>query len=195
MTSTLKTLSFSRATGAIEEGAAFVDMRPVAAYLDVHIAGSLSLLYERGPGFGSRARDCIPLEVPMVLLADDAVDMVHAAASLRGKGFHVVGQLPDGVNEWSRWYGTPASTETYRGPQPRRGAVLHVNDPGTGELKDPTIIPIEELWSRAPELKGESRVTVASGYGVRAALAVGLLERAGVSEVIFWDTRETSERV
>lgn len=190
MTSTLKTLSFSHATRAIDEGAVFVDMRPVADYLDVHIAGSVSLLYERGPGFGSRARDCIPLRVPLILLEDTSVDMVQAAASLRGRGFHVVGQLPDGVNEWSRWYGTPASTETYRGPQPRRGTVLHVNDPGVGELKDPTTIPIERLWDKAPELKDESRVLVASGYGVRAALAVGILERAGVPEIVFWQTRE-----
>lgn len=194
MTSTLKTLSFSHATRATDEGAVFVDMRPVAAYLDVHIAGSLSLLYERGPGFGSRARDCIPLEVPLILLADDAIDMVQAAASLRGKGFHVIGQLPDGVNEWSRWYGTPASTETYRGPQPRRGTVVHVNDPGTAGLKDPTTIPIEQMWARASELKDEGRVVVASGYGVRAALAVGILERAGVPEIVFWQTREPAEK-
>lgn len=192
MASTLKTLSFSEATRNIDEGAAFVDMRPVGAYLDVHIPGSLSLLYERGPGFQSRARDCIPLEVPLVLLDQDDVDMVHAAASLRGRGFQVVGSLPDGVNEWSRWYGTPASTETYRGPQPSRGIVLDVGDPGATGITDATTISIEQLWGRVDELETDARVTVAAGYGVRAALAVAILERAKVRQVVFWQTRERS---
>lgn len=192
ISSTLKTLSFSETMRNVEQGAAFVDPRPVAAYLDVHIAGSLSLLYERGPGFQGRARDCIPLDVPLVLLAEEGVDMVHAAASLRGRGFDAVGQLPDGINEWSRWYGTPASTESYRGPQPRSGIVLDVRDPGVGSLTEPTTISIEQLWGRADELKGGGRVTVAAGYGVRAALAVGILERAGIDDIVFWETKEAS---
>lgn len=190
MISTLKTLSISEAMRNIDDGAAFVDLRPVRPYLDVHIPGSLSLLYERGPGFQSRARDCIPLEVPLILLEEDGADMVNAAASLRGRGFHVVGQLPDGVNEWSRWYGTPASTETYRGPQPRRGIVLDVNDPGAAGLENAQTISIEQLWGHVEDLKGQARVTIASGYGVRAALAVGILERNGVDEIVFWETRD-----
>ena len=190
MSSTLKTLSFSEAARHIEDGGAFVDMRGVRAYLDVHIPGSLSLLYERGPGFQSRARDCIPLEVPLILLHEDDIDMVHAAASLRGRGFDVPGQLPDGINEWSRWYGTPGSTETYRGPQPRRGVVIDVNDPGTSGVSDATNIPIEQLWGRSEKLRDEARVTIASGYGVRAALAVGILERIQVREIVIWETRD-----
>lgn len=190
ISSTLKTLSISEAMRNIDDGAAFVDLRPVSSYLDVHIPGSLSLLYERGPGFQSRARDCVPLEVPLVLLQEEAADMVHAAASLRGRGFHVLGQLPDAVNEWSSWYGTPASTETYRGPQPRRGTVLDVNDPGATDVDDALTVSIEQLWARVDELKDEQRVTIAAGYGVRAALAVGILERGGVEDIVFWQTRE-----
>ncbi len=191
MSSTLKTLSIREAMRNIDDGAAFVDLRPVSAYLDVHIPGSLSLLYERGPGFQSRARDCIPLDVPLVLLEEEAADMVNAAASLRGRGFEVVGQLPDGVNEWSSWYGSPASTETYRGPEPRRGIVLDVNDPGATGVTDALTVSIEQLWGRVDELKGEQRVTIAAGYGVRAALAVGILERAGVEHIVFWQTRDS----
>lgn len=187
-TSTLKEMSFSEATRHIDAGAAFVDLRPVRDYLDVHIHGSLSLLYERGPGFQSRARDCIPLKVPLVLMEAEDVDMVNAAASLRGRGFSVPGMLRDGINEWSKWYGTPASTEIYRGPQPRQGLVLDVADPGTGEIRDGLRIPIEQLWGRASEVLDQARIFVAGGRGVRAALAVGILERAGAQDVVYWDT-------
>lgn len=187
--STLKHMSFSEATRNVEVGAAYVDLRPVRDYLDVHIHGSLSVLYEAGPGFQSRARDCIPLKVPLILLEADGVDMVHAAASLRGRGFTVPGMLTDGINEWSKWYGTPASTEIYRGPEPRQSLVLDVSDPGTVELQGATQIPIEQLWGRLGEVleRGE-RVFVAGGRGVRAALAVGILERAGASDVVYYDT-------
>ena len=188
-TSTLKTLSFNDAMRHIDDGAAFVDLRDVSPYLDVHIPGSLSLLYETGPGFQSRARDCIPLEVPLVLLDREGADMVNAASSLRGRGFSVVGRAGDAINEWSRWYGTPASTETYRGPQPRHSLILDISDPGVVGVEDATLIPIEQLWGRAEELATEPRIVVAFGYGVRAALAVGILERAGVKETIAWETR------
>ena len=188
-TSTLKKLSFSGSMRHVDEGAAFVDLRDVHSYLEVHIPGSLSLLYETGPGFQSRARDCIPLEVPLVLMARDGVDMVNAASSLRGRGFNVIGVVDDAVNEWAKWYGTPASTETYRGPRPRHSPVLDVSDPGAVGVEEATNIPIEQLWGRAQEVASEPRVVVASGYGVRAALAVGILEGAGVKETIVWETR------
>ena len=186
--STLKQLSFSEATRNTDAGAAYVDLRPVREYLDVHIHGSLSLLYEKGPGFQSRARDCVPLKVPLILLEADGVDMINAAASLRGRGFTVPGVLADGINEWSKWYGTPASTEVYRGPEPRQGLVLDVSDPGTAELQGAKPIPIESLWARAGEVADQGRVFVAGGRGVRAALAVGILERTGVADVVYYDT-------
>jgi rhodanese-related sulfurtransferase len=115
--------------------------------------------------------------------------MVNAASSLRGRGFNVTGVVADALQEWSQSYGTPASTETYRGPAPRRSLILDVADPGTVGVEEATRIPIEQLWGRAGELGDELRVVVASGYGVRAALAVGILERFGVKETIVWETR------
>lgn len=187
--STLKQLSFSEAMHHVNAGAAFVDLRDVDSYLDVHIPGSLSLLYETGPGFQSRARDCVPLDVPLLLIEREGVDMMNAGSSLRGRGFNVVGSVRDAVNEWSRSQGAPASTETYRGPHPRHSLVLDVSDPGALGVGETTCIPIEQLWGRVDEVAAEPRVVVASGYGVRAALAVGILERAGVRETIVWNTR------
>lgn len=107
----LKTLGFDEALAAVDQGAAFVDLRPTAAYLDAHVPGSFGLLYEFGPGMAQRARDCIPLDVPLILLDLDHGDLVHATASLRGKGFTVLGQVDDAINAWAERRGTPGSTE------------------------------------------------------------------------------------
>lgn len=185
-TTTLRSLDVDEALALADEGACFVDIRDVNSYLDVHIPGSISLLYEFGPGFNSRARDCIPLEVPLIVLDLGSGDIVHAAASLRGKGFDVRGKLDDGINRWVERRGSPASTEVVS-DLPEGIPVLHVNDPGTPRIDASYVIPIETLWARVEELD-PPRVALAAGFGVRAAIAVGVLERAG-KEVLFWRTR------
>jgi rhodanese-related sulfurtransferase len=189
---TPREMSFEDAVAVVDDAGAFVDLRPVDAYLEVHIPGSLALLYEFGPGMAARARDCLPLDVPLVLLDLGHGDLAHAAASLRGKGFTVLGRVADGINRWAEVRSAPASTEVVEGDSPPPGAVLDVGDPGAAPPESATAIPIEHLWIRADELSGERRVTVSSGYGVRAALAVGILERAGVEEVFVWRRRAGS---
>jgi rhodanese-related sulfurtransferase len=189
VTSTLRRLSLEDAEAAVEDGAAFIDLRPIRDYLDVHIAGSLALLYEFGPGMASRARDCLPLSVSLILLDDGASDLLNAAASLRGKGFTVLGKLHEGVSEWANAHGTPASTEVVNAPA-QDTTVLDVSDPGAPKPPDAVAISIERLWPRVNELKDKGPVVVRAGRGIRAALAVGMLERAGI-EVLFWWARGT----
>lgn len=179
------------AVRVIGSGGAFVDLRPVDAYLDVHIHGALCLLYEWGPGMPSRARDCIPLETPLVLLdeAPGTVDMGHVAASLRGKGFDVAGVLAGGTRAWGERYGTPASTDVELGPVPPEGTHLDVGDPGAEPAEDGLHIPIERLWARRWELPRGDRLVIVAGAGVRAALAVGMLERARFDDIVFWKSR------
>lgn len=185
---TLKELSWDAAVELLDEGAAFVDLRPTDEYLDVHVPGALALLFEFGPGMATRARDCIPLDVPLVLLEDDRSDLMHAAASLRGKGFNVPGYTTDAINQWAR-SGRPGSTEVIEGTRSPGGVILDVADPAARPPDESVRIPSDELWRRSGELTKHSRVVVAAGYGVRAALAVGMLELAGIAEVVFWKTR------
>jgi rhodanese-related sulfurtransferase len=189
VTSTLRRLSLEDAEDAVEAGAAFVDLRPIPDYLDVHIPGSLALLYEFGPGMASRARDCLPLSLPLVLLDDDGSDFLNSAASLRGKGFTVLGKLDGGVPEWAKAHGAPASTEVVNAPA-KGATVLEVSDPGAPTPPDAVSISIERLWVRVGELEGKAPVVVSAGRGIRAALAVGMLERAGI-RVQFWWSRGT----
>jgi rhodanese-related sulfurtransferase len=142
----------------------------------------------------TRARDCLPLSLPLLLLSSPEVDMNNAAAALRGKGFTVVGRVDDALQQWATAHGTPASTEIVEGPDAPEGTVLDVADPGVIPQDGARRIPLDHLWTRAEELAEQSPVVVAAGYGVRAALAVGMLERAGVGEVVLWKTRARPPR-
>jgi rhodanese-related sulfurtransferase len=184
---TLKTLQFDAAAHEVALGAAFVDLRPVRAYLAEHIPGSIALLYEDGPGMPSRARDCLPLEVPLILEDAPQLDLANAAAALRGKGFAVLGKVADALNAW-RSSGRSLATTNVLASAPSSDVVLDVGDPGASPPPDALRVPVEALWSRLDEFRGVGRVVVAAGFGVRAALAVGLLERAGVGTVELWRT-------
>jgi rhodanese-related sulfurtransferase len=187
---TLKTLRFDDAAHEVALGAAFVDLRAIKSYLAQHIPGSLALLYEDGPGMPSRARDCLPLEVPLIILDTPGIDLANAAAALRGKGFNVLGKVHDALESWRSSGRTLSSTEVVAAP-PTSDAVLDVGDPGGSAPSDAMHVPIESLWRQLDELRGVSRVVVVAGHGVRAALAVGMLERANVATVQLWRTLDT----
>ena len=184
-------LDFDEAQAAVAAGAAYVDLRPTGDYLDVHIPGSLGLMYEFGPGMAARARDCIPLNVRLIVLDDGQSDCVHAAASLRGKGFGVLGVVTDAINKWAET-GSVKSTEVITSLDPPDGAIVDVGDPGAEKYDGALSVPLERLWPRAPELARQSPLAVIAGYGVRAALAVGILERAGAGDVLVWSRRKAS---
>ena len=186
VTSTLREVPTDEALEAFENGAALVDLRPVDEYLVAHVRESLSLAYERGPGFPSRARDCIPLDVSLILVDDSVGDLVHAAASLRGKGFDVLGF----VARSELGTGWPsASSDVLVGADQPEGFVLDVGDPGATVSESSARIPIDRLWTRAGDLLREELVVISAGAGVRAAMGVGILERAGIPNVSFWKTR------
>ena len=190
---TLRELDFDEALEHFDNGAVFIDLRPTDEYLDVHVPGSIALFYERGPGMPTRARDCIPLEIPLILIDDERADLVHTAASLRGKGFTVLGHTGDAVNQWIANGGKPGSTDVLTGAKSPSGLVLDVADPGAKVPEEARRIPADVLWQRAEELPADERLVVAGGYGVRAALAIGILERAGASDLAFWKTLVSDE--
>ncbi|MDQ3956093.1 MAG: rhodanese-like domain-containing protein [Actinomycetota bacterium] len=192
---TLKDLDFEDALQLHDEGAAFVDLRDTDDYLEVHIPGALGLLYEGGPGMPVRARDCIPLATGLILLDFDSIDLDVAGAALKGKGFAVWGRVSDGINQWAAQGGRPSSTEVVTDMKPPPGTILDVADPGARPPKDATRVPAENMWDAAEDFAYQGRIVLAAGYGVRAALTVGMLERAGVKEIVFWKTRPAPPRL
>ncbi|MDQ4025473.1 MAG: hypothetical protein M3217_08285, partial [Actinomycetota bacterium] len=186
-TTTVRRLTFDEALEVVSLGGALVDLRPAPGYLETHVPGSIDVVYEQGPGMSSRARDCLPLDIPYVLLELGHGDVARAAAALRGRGFNVAGAVDDALNQWAAQGESLASTEIISGDAPE-GTLLHVGDPGAVAPEGAVTIPAEELWPRTGELPRGDRVVVVAGYGVRAALCVGVLERRGFADVALWQS-------
>ncbi|MFN2586644.1 MAG: rhodanese-like domain-containing protein [Actinomycetota bacterium] len=186
VTTTVRRLTFDEALEVVALGGALLDLRPAAAYLETHVPGSIAVVYEAGPGMSVRARDCLPLEIPYALLDLGHGDAAQAAAALRGRGFNVAGAVEDALNRWAGKGESLASTEVLPPDATPEGTLLHVGDPGAVAPPGAVVIPADDLWPRTNELTAADRIVVVAGYGVRAALCVGILERKGFGDVALW---------
>jgi len=193
--STVRSLTVARAREILAGDALAIDLRPIGDYLAGHIHGSIPLLFEPGPGLGGRARDLLPLDAPLVLLDDDVSPMESAADSFRGKGFEVVGALAGGVNAWPDPLVTTPVIQLADAPDVL--ALIDVFDPGTALPPGHGVgasIPVERLWEESGVLGRTWDLGVLAGYGVRAAAAVGILEKLGFTKLTFVRTRRPGER-
>jgi rhodanese-related sulfurtransferase len=184
----LRSIDIQRARELLSGAGLLIDLRPIDQYLDRHVRGSIPLLYEAGPGLGGRARDLLPLDARLLLLQDDSSPLEDAAASFRGKGFDVVGLVEGGVSKWpySEVTSTPSvPSEQWQTPH----ELINVADPGTIRAGTSLFIPVETLWTRTSELDPGFHYGVMAGWGVRAAAAVGILEKLGFRRLSFVRTR------
>jgi len=192
---TLRNLAPERVRQILDGGGLGIDLRPTDDYLARHVPGTIPLLYEAGPGLGGRARDLLPLDSRLVLLDDGVFPLDKAADSFRGKGFEVLGYLAGGVDAWPE---TPVSTpQTPLAEAPVELVLIDVADPGTlipAERSALARIPADCLWERAGELHPTWAIGVLAGWGVRAAAAVGILEKLGFRRLTFVRTRRPGEK-
>jgi rhodanese-related sulfurtransferase len=193
--STLRPLTAARVRELLAGDALAIDLRPIGDYLAGHIHGSIPLLFEAGPGLGGRARDLLPLDARLVLLDDDVSPVERAADSFRGKGFDVVGVLAGGASSWPDPLVTTPVIQLADAPDVL--ALIDVSDPGTALPPGHGVgasIPVERLWEESGELGRNWDLGVLAGYGVRAAAAVGILEKLGFTKLTFVRTRRPGER-
>ncbi len=181
----LPRVSAARAESVLEEGLA-LDLRPIPDYLEKHLRGSVSILWEQGPGFGTRARDLLPLNARLILLEDGSSPLQEAASRLRGKGFDVEGFVAaDDIRRLGKLISTRSIPITDAGSL----HLLHVGDPGTIHERRSVRIPVERLWDGLSELNTSQRIGILSGFGVRAATAIGILEKFAFKEIVLIRTR------
>ena len=183
----LTTLSAERASDLVSADAALIDLRPVGDYLSGHPRGSISLLYENGPGFGGRARDMLALSARLILCDDGTSDLENAAAMLRGKGFYVAGTT--GLKDHEQTTTPEADLEGSS-----HLTLIDVADPGVVKQTSVRFIPADNLWDEAASLDRSSDIGVLAGWGVRAATAVGILEHLGFAKVTFVRTLPVGSR-
>jgi len=188
--STVRSLTPERAQEILRDGGLAIDLRPVDTYLAGHVAGSIPLLFEAGPGLGGRARDLLPLDARLVLLDDGVSPLEKAADAFRGKGFDVVGSFAGGV---AGWPGGSVATPTIALADARDVlALVALADPATLVPPEHGVgarIPADRLWTGAGELGRNWDLGVLAGWGVRAAVAIGILEHLGYTKLTFVRTR------
>jgi rhodanese-related sulfurtransferase len=187
-TMALRSVDVDRAQTILSRGGLLIDLRLIDEYLERHVRGSIPLLYEAGPGLGGRARDLLPLDARLILLDDGKSSLEDAAASFRGKGFEVVGLIERGVGGWPYQDLTSTRTQSVDTWEPGHH-MLDVADPGTIPPPTATFIPAERLWTKAAELDPTFHFGILAGWGVRAAAAIGILEKLGFRSLAFVRTR------
>lgn len=187
----LRNLGSDQIARILAEGGLLIDLRPVDDYLSGHWSGSIPLLYEDGPGLGGRARDLLPLDARLMLLEDGKSPLEETADSFRGRGFDVAGYFAAEGATGSRPSTDVAfvATTDMTIDDATGYLLLDIADPGVFSDRRVRFIPAERLWQQADEIGTRSHVGVLAGWGVRAAAAIGILERLGFTDLAFVRTR------
>jgi len=187
----------------LQAGAVLLDVRDAQAFGAGHLPGSVNI--GLSGSFAPWAGSLLPLDRPLVLVADGPERADEAIVRLARVGLHdVVGLVDGGVPGWSEAGGRvdalpqlpPAELLARLAPQGGRGAakgsargelsVLDVRRPGEhagGHVPGAVNVPLSELERRLGELDPRRPTAVICQTGYRSSAAASLLRRAGFPEV------------
>jgi hydroxyacylglutathione hydrolase len=162
-------------------GAVVVDARPIAAFAEAHVPGSISIAHRAV--FGSWLGWLVDLDQPIVFMLDkctDRADIVRQSLTIGHE--HLLGELDGGIDAWRA-----ASLATVSIPltDPRSMAanVLDVRQRAeweTGHLPGASHVELGALGSAALP---DGPLTVMCGHGERAMSAASLLAARGHDDV------------
>ncbi len=179
----------------LEAGATLVDGRDTLEYDAGHVPGSINVTMVRA-AVGTRAAWVVDPESEVVVAAETDGEARRLALLLEAVGFRrIAGLLAGGVAAW-REAGLPVeSTVAIDVPELaarlRRGDVslLDVRDQDeweAGHVEGSRHLPYHDLRDGIPEdlRNGGKPLAVACSVGNRSSIAVSLLRRAGLDDVI-----------
>lgn len=184
-------------------GAQLLDVRDARAFGAGHVPGAVNI--GLSGSFAPWAGALLPLDRPLVLVADSAAQVDEAVLRLARVGLHdVTGHVDGGVAGWAAAGGQVAATPQLDAaalaarlaPQDGRGAdraaersrlaVLDVRRPGehaAGHVPGAVNVPLADLERRLGELDPRRPVAVVCQTGYRSSAACSLLLRAGFTDV------------
>ena len=167
--------------GLREDGALFVDVRPVPDFARAHIPGSLSIPLRAQ--FATWFGWLVPGDTPVVVVRNpdqDAAELVWQAVNIGVD--QLVGELADGMDAWTAAGQPTTSTRLLDSADVAANQrVLDVRQDAefsAGHLPGAVHIELGSLADAAPDLPAEPTVLMC-GHGERAMGAASLLERAG----------------
>ena len=168
----------------LADGAAVVDVRPVADYAAGHLPGSVSIPLR--PVFASWLGWLLPPDVPLVIVRNpdqDPDDILWPALKV---GYPtIVGELAGGAAAWAAGGGRLNTTGLVDPGHLDPTTVVDIrqrSEHAAGHVPGARLIELGRLTEHAKELPG-GPATVMCGHGERAATAASLLERAGRADV------------
>ena len=174
-------------------GALVLDTRPSSQYGNGHIAGSMNI--GLSGQFASWAGTLIPLETPIILVAeDDSEHVVEAQTRLARVGIeNVVGYLEGGILAWhDAGFGLTTTEQiaveelSYRLDDGTVDVLIDVRKPSEwqgGHIRQAIHQPLNRLAESVKPLDRAARVAVICASGFRSSAAASVLEREGFSRV------------
>lgn len=175
---TLPRLSVDELDRLRDRGGELIDVRPMRAFADGHIPGSLAITLR--PAFASWLGWIVPDDRPLAFVLDDDQDRRELVRQALGIGYEgLAGELHGGVKAW-REAGRELELTPIAHPAALDGPILDVRQATeyrTGHLPAATGIELGAL----PGLVGAvpSDATVMCAHGERAMTGASLIARAG----------------
>jgi hydroxyacylglutathione hydrolase len=179
----------------LQAGATLVDGRDTRSYDAAHVPGSINVTMVRA-AVGTRAAWVVDPEGEVVVTAETDEEAHRLALLLEAVGFRrIAGLLAGGVTAWRNADLPVESTLAIDVPELaarlRRGEVrlLDVRDRDEweeGHVEGSRHLPYHDLGKAVPEdlRNGGKPLAVACSIGNRSSIAVSLLRRAGVDDVL-----------
>jgi len=197
-------LTPQEALARARDGAVLLDVRDAAGFGAGHLPGALNIGLTGS--FAPWAGALLPLDRPVILLADDATQTAEAVMRLARVGLHDVrGVVTGGADAWRRAGAAlpslkqdrPADLSRRLAAQGGRGSprggpvgavlVLDVRRPGEhadGHVPGAVNVPLPELERRLAELDPRRPTAVICKTGYRSSAGASLLQREGFVDVV-----------
>jgi glyoxylase-like metal-dependent hydrolase (beta-lactamase superfamily II)/rhodanese-related sulfurtransferase len=187
-------LSIVESIPHFQRGAALLDVRPKAAYVDQHVPGSVHLL--PNDQLSNRIGFVLSPNVPIILLVEDKEIYREVVFSLARVGYeNIIGYLAEGIEGWNA-AGLPVTSgdiQDISAPELHdilnngNGLVLiDVREPWEyhqGHIPQALPIPLGDLAQRVDELDTSNPVAVVCATGNRSQSAAALLGQKGFAKV------------
>jgi hydroxyacylglutathione hydrolase len=177
----------------IDAGALVVDGRPSEDYDDGHIPGTVGVAVSVS-GFGTRVAWIARPGADLILVAADDGEAAEMTQLLGSVGLAPTGVLAGGVAAWAaagrplERFETVAARDLAVLAEARGDLqILDVREEyewAEGHIPGSAHLPYHDIARVAPQLDRDRPVAVICSTGRRAAMAVGLVRRAGFAEVV-----------
>lgn len=186
-------MSAAETKKAIGEGYVVLDVRPASIFGEGHIPGAINI--GLGGQFASWAGQVIPIETPMIIVADDKEAVQEAFVRLSRAGHDTAtGYLEDGMYAWVKAGMEVAKieqisvTDLFEKLEKKEDLkVIDVRRPGewdSGHVPGAPNMPLNDLEKEAKKLDKKQNYAVICAGGYRSSIATTILRRNGVNNVI-----------